>query len=208
MPQDYHDGQRALQDRFDTRRLADRLDEGTADHLTDAHRRFIESRDMFFLATVDRHGVPQCSYKGGEPGFVQVVDERTIAFPVYDGNGMFLSMGNIGVNPHVGILFVDFERGARLRFNGVASIDPADPLLERQPGAQLLVRVRAEAVFANCRRYVHHYELVERSPFVPTASCEPPVPDWKREPQFDGALPAGDPANDPNRPSAPAVPPF
>ena len=174
----------------------------------EAYRSFIESRDMFFLATADDNGVPQCSYKGGEPGFVRVVDAHTIAFPVYDGNGMFLSMGNVAVNPHVGILFVDFERGTRLRFNGVAGIDDDDPLIETYPGAQLVVRVRGEAVFANCRRYVHQYELVERSPFVPVASADPPVPDWKLDPWFEGTLPEHDPARDPDRPSAPAIPQF
>jgi hypothetical protein len=208
MTQNYHEGQRELQDRFDTRRLADRLDEATADHIGDAHRAFIESRDMFFLATADADGVPQCSYKGGEPGFVRVVDTRTIAFPVYDGNGMFLSMGNVGVNPNVGILFIDLEGGSRLRFNGVAHSDPHDPLLATYPGAQFVVRVRGEAVFANCRRYVHHYQLVERSPFVPTASTEPPVPDWKLDPWFAGTLPEHDPAMDPARPVAPATPQF
>jgi predicted pyridoxine 5'-phosphate oxidase superfamily flavin-nucleotide-binding protein len=204
--QRYHQGQRALQDRFDTRRLADRLDEATTDRISPAHRRFIEARDMFFLATADADGVPQCSYKGGEPGFVRVVDESTIAFPVYDGNGMFLSTGNIEVNPQVGMLFIDLEGGTRLRFNGVASIDHDDPLTADHPGAQFVVRVRGQAVFANCRRYVHHYELVERSAFVPSASTPPPVPDWKLDPWFDGTLPADDPALDPERPSAPSTP--
>ena len=208
MGQDYHEGQRALQDRFDTRRLADRLDETTNDQIGDAHRAFIESCDMFFLATVDDRGVPQCSYKGGEPGFVRVVDEHTIAFPVYDGNGMFLSMGNIAVNPHVGLLFIDFERGTRLRVNGVASIADDDPLIDGYPGAQMVVRVRGEAVFANCRRYVHRYELVERSPFVPSESGDPPVPDWKLDPWFEGTLPTDDPALDPDHPAASSIPEF
>jgi uncharacterized protein len=208
MPQHYHDEQRHLQDRFDTRRLADRLSEATTDEIGDAYRAFIESRDMFFLATADDRGAPQCSYKGGEPGFVRVVDAHTIAFPVYDGNGMFLSIGNLGVNPAVGILFIDFERGTRLRFNGVASIADEDPLLESYPGAQFVVRVRGDAVFANCRRYVHRYELVERSPFVPTAATEAPVPDWKLDPWFDGTLPEHDPARDPDHPVAPAIPQF
>ena len=208
MGQDYHEAQRALQDRFDTRRLADRLDEATTDRLSPPLRDFIESRDMFFLATADEHGVPQCSYKGGEPGFVRVVDERTIAFPVYDGNGMFLSMGNVRVNARVGILFIDFERGTRLRFNGIARIEDDDPLVETYPGAQFVVRVRGEAVFANCRRYVHHYELVERSPFVPSATADPPVPDWKLDPWLEGTLPRDDPARDPDRPAAPSIPEF
>ena len=208
MGQEYHEAQRELQDRFDTRRLADRLDQATTDQIGDDYRNFIESRDMFFLATADDDGVPQCSYKGGQPGFVRVVDPHTIAFPVYDGNGMFLSMGNIGVNPRVGILFIDFERGTRLRFNGVARIEKDDPLVDGYPGAQFVVRVRGEAVFANCRRYVHHYELVKRSPFVPSASAAPPVPDWKVDPWFEGTLPKDDPARDPDSPTAPAIPQF
>ena len=208
MGQDYHEGQRELQDRFDTRRLADRLDEATTDVIGAPQRSFIESRDMFFLATVDAEGRPQCSYKGGEPGFVRVLDDHSIAFPVYDGNGMFLSTGNIGVNPDVGLLFIDLEHGSRLRFNGIASIDDDDPLSDSYPGAQLVVRVRGRALFANCRRYVHHYELVERSTFVPSPSGDAPVPDWKRDPWFEGTQPEADPARDPDRPSAPAIPEF
>lgn len=208
MGQQYHEGQRELQDRFDTRRLADRLDEATSDVISDPHRAFIEARDMFFLATVDADGRPQCSYKGGAPGFVRVLDDRTIAYPSYDGNGMFLSAGNIGVNPEVGLLFIDLERGTRLRFNGTASIDVGDPLIDSYPGCQLVVRVRGAAVFANCRRYVHRYELVERSGFVPSASGDAPVPDWKLDPWFEGTLPRGDPARDPDSPSAPAIPEF
>jgi uncharacterized protein len=208
MGQDYHEGQRALQDRFDTRRLADRLDEATTDVIGDGYRAFIEAQDMFFLATVDERGRPQCSYKGGAPGFVRVVDDHTIAFPVYDGNGMFLSVGNLAVNPDVGLLFIDLAQGTRLRFNGTASIDDADPLLDSYPGSLLVVRVRGTAVFANCRRYVHHYEQTERSAFVPSAAGDAPVPDWKLDPWFDGTLAQDDPAHDPGRASAPAMPQF
>ena len=102
---------------------------------------------MFFLATADEHGMPQCSYKGGEPGFVRVVDERTLAFPSYDGNGMYLSMGNLLRNPQVGLLFIDFTSPKRLRVNGIASIDEDDPLLAAYAEAQLVVRVHATHVF-------------------------------------------------------------
>jgi len=194
----FHDGARRLQDRFDTRRLADRLDERFLQHpeIDDADRAFIERMDMFFLATADAEGRPQCSYKGGEPGFVRVLDATTIAFPNYDGNGMYLSMGNVAVNPHVGLLFVDFAaaRPSRLRLNGVASIDERDPLVETYPGAQFVVRVRATQVFPNCPRYIHRMELVERSRFVPDAAGEQPVPEWKRTSWACDVLPADDPA--------------
>ncbi len=198
MSASYHDGARRLQDRFDTRRLADRLDERFLQRaeIGDADRAFIERMDMFFLATADAEGRPQCSYKGGEPGFVRVLDTHTIAFPNYDGNGMYLSMGNLAVNPHVGLLFVDFtaQRPARLRLNGVASVDEDDPLVDAYPGAQFVVRVRAKQVFPNCPRYIHRMALVERSRYVPLAGREPPVPDWKRTEWACDVLPADDPA--------------
>ena len=198
MDETYHEGSRRLQDRFDTRRLADRLDERFVQRRTidAADKAFIERQDMFFLATADADGRPNCSYKGGDPGFVRVLDERTIAFPVYDGNGMFLSVGNVLVNPNVGLLFVSFTEPKRLRLNGLASIDEADPLLAEYPGAQLIVRVEAREVFPNCPRYIHRYELAERSRFVPRPGTEPPVPDWKRREWAQDVLPEGDPARD------------
>jgi len=193
----YHDGQRLLQDRFDTRRLADRIDERLVDDMIDADdKAFIERLDMFFIATADEQGYPNCSYKGGEPGFVRVVDEHTVAFPNYDGNGMYLSAGNMLANPNVGMLFIDFERGRRLRLNGVASIAEHDDLMEHYPEAQFIVRVRAREVFPNCPRYIHKYQLVEHSRLVPKASCPTPVPDWKRSAWTRDVLPTNDPARD------------
>ncbi|HEX7809304.1 MAG TPA: pyridoxamine 5'-phosphate oxidase family protein, partial [Thermoanaerobaculia bacterium] len=115
----YSSASRALQDQFDTRRLADRLNEVKVhDSFTVADREFIESRDMFFLATVDADGQPTCSYKGGDPGFVTVLDDRTLLFPNYDGNGMYLSAGNVAQTHAVGLLFIDFESQRRMRVDG------------------------------------------------------------------------------------------
>jgi predicted pyridoxine 5'-phosphate oxidase superfamily flavin-nucleotide-binding protein len=195
MSDTYHDGHRLLQDRFDTRQLADRIDQRLVDDIIDAEdKAFIERLDMFFLATADEQGHPNCSYKGGEPGFVRVLDEHMVIFPNYDGNGMYLSIGNVLVNPNVGMLFIDFERGRRLRLNGVASIDEQDELMEHYPEAQFIVRVRAHEVFPNCPRYIHKYDLVEHSRFVPKASCPTPVPDWKRSAWARDVLPGDDPA--------------
>ena len=195
----YHEGSRQLQDRFDTRRLADRIDERIVRETIDEDdRAFIESCDMVFVATADAEGRPQCSYKGGDPGFVRVLDERTIALPVYDGNGMYLTAGNALVNPHVGLLFIHFEERRRLRLNGVASVSDDDPLLAEYPEAQLVVRVEATGVFPNCPRYIHHYRLVERSRFVPKAECRTPVPAWKTREWAHDALRSGDPAYDPD----------
>jgi len=194
----YHQGQRALQERFDTVRLADRLETvKVRPALSPQDREFIAARDMFFLATADAAGRPTCSYKGGHPGFVRVLDAETLAFPCYDGNGMFLSFGNTLVNPNVGLLFVDFEGQRRLRVNGVASIAPADPLAAEFPEAQFVVRVRIREVFPNCPRYIHRYRLVERSAFVPRAGAATPIPGWKRSDWACDVLPAGDPARRP-----------
>ena len=151
---------------------------------------------MFFLATADAEGRPQCSYKGGDPGFVRVLDERTLAFPNYDGNGMYLSLGNVLDNPHVGLLFIDFTsvRPSRLRLNGIASISESDQLIDEYPAAQLIVRVRATQVFPNCPRYIHRMELIERSRFVPRADRDTPVPEWKRSTWACDVLPQGDAA--------------
>ena len=191
----YHAGMRALQDRFDTRRLADRLDEKLARQaFSDEDRAFIESRPLFFLATADGRGRPDCSFKGGAPGFVRVTGEAELSFPSYDGNGMFRSLGNLLVNPAVALLFIDFEHPRRLRVNGSASAAAADPLLASFDGAQLIVRVRAERIFPNCPRYIHRMTTVEPSPYVPRAGYSPPVPKWKRFDEFADVLPRDDPA--------------
>jgi predicted pyridoxine 5'-phosphate oxidase superfamily flavin-nucleotide-binding protein len=192
----YHDGSRVYQDRYDTRRLANRIDERIVhDHIDADDRAFIERCDMVFIATADAAGHPQCSYKGGEPGFIRVLDEHTIAFPNYDGNGMFLTAGNALVNPHVGLLFISFEERKRVRLNGVAEHVADDPLLAEFPEAQFLWRVRTSEVFPNCSRYIHHYRLVERSRFVPKSDCETPIPAWKRRDWARDVLAGDDPAN-------------
>lgn len=190
----YHRGSRELQDRFDTRRIADRLETVDLHQVfTDAERELIESAPMFFLATVDADGFPDVSYKGGIPGFVRVVAESTIAFPNYDGNGMYKSLGNAHVEPRVGLLFVRWTgRPKKLRVQGRASLHFDDPLLEELPGAQFVVRVEAERIFDNCPRYIHRMVLEEYSKYAPRPDHEPPIPDWKRNPVYRDALPARD----------------
>lgn len=175
----YHAGMRELQDRFDTRRLADRLDErlGRA-AFNDQDRAFIESRALFFLASADAAGRPDCSYKGGDPGFVRVTGRDEIEFPSYDGNGQFRSLGNVLANPAVGLLFIDFESPRRLRVNGVATLLDDAASLARHHGAQLVVRVRATRIFPNCPRYIHASGAAP-SRDVPRSGHEPPAAAWK-----------------------------
>lgn len=189
MPGDtFHEGERELQRRFDANRLADSIAAKTFHAaFSEKDRAFIERMDMFFLATSDAEGNLDCSYKGGEPGFVRITGESTLVFPWYDGNGMFMSAGNILQTPNVGMLFIDFESQWRMRVNGKAEVLYEDALLTDYPGAQFLVRVTAENIFPNCPRYIHKMQLVERSVFVPKAECETPEPDWKDH--FEEVLP-------------------
>src|SRR5437879_3270144 len=177
----YHEGNRQLQDAFDSRRIADRLeDKLTRTAFTAEDRAFIESVIYFFVATADADGRPDCSFKGGAPGFVRVTAPDEIAFPDYDGNGMFKSLGNLAVNANVGLLFIDLhERPRRLRVNGSATVSRDDPLLAATIGAQLIVRVTARAIFPNCPRYIPKMQLVENSVYVPQPGCDPVEPAWK-----------------------------
>ena len=192
----YGDRHRELQDAFETRHLADAIEAAiyrTA--LTEQDQSFVAARDMFFLSTIDHRGCPTVSYKGGDPGFVHVVDEQTIAFPSYDGNGMFLSLGNLSGCPSIGLLFIDFERPNRLRVQGEAALDVNDPLRGVVPQfaeADAIVRVAVREVWQNCPRYVHPHAKRSASEFVPRSDSETPVPDWKRLDDLQPALPARD----------------
>jgi uncharacterized protein len=177
----YHEGNRRLQDQFDSRRISDRLEQKLArTAFTDDDKAFIQGSIYFFLATADADGRPDCSFKGGAPGFVRVTGPSEIAFPDYDGNGMFKSLGNLSVNPNVGLLFIDMhERPRRLRVNGTATVSRDDPLMGQTVGAQMIVRVNAQSIFPNCPRYIPKMTLSEPSVYVPQPGCDPPEPAWK-----------------------------
>jgi predicted pyridoxine 5'-phosphate oxidase superfamily flavin-nucleotide-binding protein len=186
----FHDGNRQLQDQFDSRRIADRLEEKlTRFEFTDNDRSFIEGAMFFFLATSDDRGHPDCSFKGGTPGFVRITGADELAFPDYDGNGMFKSLGNVLVNPAVGLLFIDMgEKPRRLRVNGTARVVRDDPLMQRFSGAQLLVRVKARAIFPNCPRYIVTPGTSDPSKYAPRPGYEPPEPAWKGFDDFKGYI--------------------
>ena len=194
----FHEGNRRLQDQFESRRISDRLESFARTQFTPDDRVFIESASYFFLATADAEGRPDCSFKGGLPGFVTVTGPSELAFPDYDGNGMFKSLGNIVVNADVGLLFIALhDKPKRLRVNGGASISANDPLLAETVGAQLIVRVTARAIFPNCPRYIPTMGITEPSIYAPIAGQDAPEPAWKgfadfkdcihpRQPTFKG----------------------
>ncbi len=189
----YSKQHRDLQDHHDTHNLADRLQQIIVENqISDQHQFFIESRDFFFLTTVDHRGYPTCSYKGGNLGLVRVLDPQTLIFPNYDGNGMFLSMGNIQGNPKIGMLFIDFETPHRIRVHGDAFVQVDDPLLSEYPGADGLVRIKISEIFINCPRYIHRMQRVESSKYVPQEGQVAPGPQWKRIDALQDVLPVCD----------------
>ena len=187
----FHEGNRKLQDAFGSRALADRLDEKLRhDRFTEADAAFIAAQPFFFLATADAEGRPDCSFKGGPPGFVRVAAPDLLVFPDYDGNGMFKSLGNIAANPHVGLLFIAMgEKAGRLRVNGRAEVVRDDPLMAAIPGAQLLVKVTPTDIFPNCPRYIPQMTMEAASPYVPVADAAPVEPRWKAFPDFADVIP-------------------
>ncbi len=177
----YGETHRAMQESFDSRKLADRVEEVVVrPDIDDTGKAFIESRDMFFLSSVDHNGRPTVSYKGGTPGFVKVIDPVTIVFPSYDGNGMYLSMGNIAGNPEIGCLFIDFERPFRTRLQGRAEIIRDGPLMKHFKEAELVIKVAVSETWMNCPRYIHRYQKLERSKYAPGVEAETPFCEWKR----------------------------
>ena len=188
----YGDSHRALHEQFDSQRMAALLETMDTDEVQPQHKAFIESRDMFWLATVDSEGRPQCQYKGGAPGFIRVIDPKTVVFPSYDGNGRYHSMGNIGATGQVGLLFLDFESPNRLRLQGEATVSAEDPLLAEYKDAELIVRIKVSHVIINCPRYIHRMKRVEQSQTVPVADKPTPFAQWKRIDAVQEALSAKD----------------
>ena len=187
----YHEGQRGLQDEFASRALADRLEQTLRhDHFTDRDATFIAAQSFFFLATADDLGRPDCSFKGGPVGFARVTAPDTLIFPDYDGNGMFKSLGNMVVNPQVGLLFMSMdEKPQRLRVNGTAQILRGDPAMAQIPGAQLLIKVTPRDIFPNCPRYIPTMSAETPSVYAPEAGKPALEPDWKAFPIFADVVP-------------------
>lgn len=189
----YADAQREVQDKVGARKLADAVYKAIVyDEIPEDQMDFIAARDYFFLSTVTAKGEPHVSYKGGHPGLVKIANPRQIAFPNYDGNGMFFSMGNITATAKVGMLFMDMETPHRVRVQGTASIsmDPDD--MAHYPGCNMLVRIDIDAVFLNCARYIHPHKRLETSRHVPDAEGNQVLASWKRIDHLQEALPEGD----------------
>ena len=190
----YTDAARKLQDRFDTRNLADaELAVIVHDELSEPDKAFVSAAEMFWLASVDDKGSPTVSYKGGAPGFVKILNDRTLLFPNYDGNGMYYSMGNIATASKIGMLFMAFDRPARLRVQGLAQLTDDKALVGHFPGAQFAVQVNITALITNCPRYIPRMQRVEGSRYVPDAvTGAQPIPGWKRIDAIQPVLPQRD----------------
>ena len=189
----YTKAQRVLQDEFRTRELAERIKEAVVtEELSDEQAAFIHSRNMFYLSTVDEQGYPSCSYKGGNIGFVRVVDPKTILFPNYDGNGMFMSAGNIQAKSKIGLLFIDFQTPQRIRVRGNAKCIKEGPILKSYPGANLVMELTVSNVWVNCPRYIHRMDLKDQSPYIPEEDGSIPLALWKRVDLVQDVITAND----------------
>jgi predicted pyridoxine 5'-phosphate oxidase superfamily flavin-nucleotide-binding protein len=186
----YHGGSRRLQRAMGTERLADHIARKyVQDHLSEEHVAWIREADVAYVATIDPEGRPDCSYKGGLPGFIQVPDFGTLEIPSYDGNGMYRTLGNAATTHRIGLLFLFPEQPAKLRVNGDCEIGTDPSLLLRHHGAEAVMCVHIREVFENCPRYLHDPATGTHSPYCPRPGHAPPVPGWKQKPEYNGILP-------------------
>ena len=193
-PSMFHPGMRALQDQFDGRRVADALEKHRK------HRDFlpneielITSVPFFFVASHYADAV-DCSFKGGVPGFVQVVGPAALEWPEYDGNSMYRTLGNIALSPRVGLLFIRFDGASTLtRMTGDATLVRDAETLARHHGAKSVVRFQADYVYPNCPRYIPELQMVAPSVHPPAPGHVPPPPAWKSRDYIRDVLPANDP---------------
>ncbi|MFT5212158.1 MAG: hypothetical protein ACI9CE_003900 [Flavobacterium sp.] len=189
----YSEKHRELQASFDSQALAERLESIIVKtEIGAVEQAFIESREFLFLSTITPDGGPTVSFKGGAPGFVQVLNEKQIAFPNYNGNGMFFSTGNLSMNPSIGILFMDFEHPHRIRFHGNAQLSSDKEILARFPEAELVVIVALDKLWVNCPRYIPKMQKVKSSVNVPKEGEQTPLAEWKRLEAFHDVLPDKD----------------
>ncbi|TPQ21556.1 pyridoxamine 5'-phosphate oxidase family protein [Streptomyces sporangiiformans] len=159
-------GEHQVQRELDTVARADRFyDEQVLDRLNPRMKTFVARQEMFFLATADRNGECDSTFRAGPHGFLQVLDDMTLAYPEYRGNGVMASLGNIRENPHVGILMIDFARDRiGLHVNGRAQLVtdewmrqkypdlPVDPVPGRRP--QMWVEVAVEEAYIHCSKHI------------------------------------------------------
>ena len=189
----YGKGQRTFQDRFGTQKLADRIEDiAVRDEFDDESSAFIESRDFFFLSTIDENNRPTVSYKGGDIGLVKILDEKTAIFPSYNGNGMFLSMGNISNNAEIGLLFMCFEKPHRIRVQCKAELLDDEKFKSFFPGSELVVKCTLHELWQNCPRYIHRYKRITQSRYTPDADGNSPLAEWKRIDLLEDVLPQND----------------
>lgn len=190
----FHEGHRALQDRFDGRRVADALEKHRRlAAFGPEHVAMIEAAAFFFLATAHRDSV-DCSFKGGAPGFVRVTGPAELEWPDFDGNSMYRSLGNMLRSPNVGLLFIRFGgRSDRLRVNGPARIVDDHPRLPEYPGAKVMVRLDAREIFPNCPRYIPDLAAARASEYLPDGRGPGKRPAWKDRDYIAPILPESDP---------------
>jgi hypothetical protein len=135
--------------------------------LGDAERAWIAAADTFFVASAHPTAGADASHRGGAPGFVHVIDARTLRWPDYAGNTMFQTLGNFAVNPSAGLLFVDFERGATLQLTGRARVLWGDAERAGYAGAERLVEFQVDRWIEIAGNVPRGWSFIDASPFNP-----------------------------------------
>jgi predicted pyridoxine 5'-phosphate oxidase superfamily flavin-nucleotide-binding protein len=135
--------------------------------LNQDQQNWINQADTFFLATYHPEGGADASHRGGMPGFITAVNSRELEWPDYSGNNMFLSLGNLAINPKAGLLFVDFEGGRTLQLTGRAEVIWEKERVQRFPGAKRVLRFQVDEVIATDGAFVQRWRLIEYSPANP-----------------------------------------
>lgn len=166
------EGERYVQAVMGSTERADRFyRDQMLDHLNPMMREFIARQEMLFIATADARGECDSSFRAGPPGFVHVIDEWTLVYPEYRGNGVFASAGNVIQNPHIGLMFLDFQHDRiGLHVNGRVKIMEDERLrphipdlpLPQTPGqrAQMWMMVQVEEAYIHCRKHIPHLRKV------------------------------------------------
>ncbi|MFG3283277.1 pyridoxamine 5'-phosphate oxidase family protein [Streptomyces sp. NPDC048111] len=167
-------GERALQTHLATQERADSFySRQVHPALTPPMKDFIARQSMVFLSTAGALGHCDASFRAGPPGFVAVLDDYTLTYPEYRGNGVLASAGNIAENPHVGLLFMDFtHHHIGLHVNGTAALlapddpradhahIPVDPAPGRKP--ELWIRITVQEAYVHCSKHIPHLEPAVR----------------------------------------------
>ena len=140
---------KAMQETLGSRGSMERLEKSDRwpERLTDDIKRWIRARDSVFLGSASTAGQPYIQHRGGEAGFIEIPDDRTLVIPDYPGNRHYISLGNFSENPKAFLFMIDYETRTRIKFWGEVRV-------ENLEGADRALRFEVRTWDVNCRQYL------------------------------------------------------